>query len=157
MTRIDQLHWFRELLWWIFTIIVAVAVILPAGGFIRFDFLWVNILYVVVTVTFIRYIVFLNHVPYLKGFWVRVALLVISMVVFWQFMRQIQDFLYAIDNYTISAFLTKDVMFETNEHISNIYQYFKKEYIVFSTASEMLIIILVFRLVYSFWGNEKKW
>lgn len=150
------LIWLREILWWIFTALLTTAVMLPIYGYIQQQYYLSNIMFLVVATTLFRYTVFIHSTPYLKPVWVRLLLVTVLALVFFQFMRVIQDFLYTIDNYSISSFLLPERMFDHADETQAVYRYFKREYLAAATATQMLIVIFALRAIASVWHLGKK-
>lgn len=149
------LNWLRELLWWLFTFIFVAVVLFPIQGYIKPEYQSINILFIVLTVTYFRYILFLDSVPYLGSTWAKIALFIINALIFFQFLRAIQGFLDVMDTHTLSAFLTEEYMFAHADEVEDVFQYFKQEYIIFATSCQMLLVILNVRMVYSVWSSGK--
>ena len=149
------LNWIRELLWWLFTIVFVITVLFPIQGYIKPEYQGVNILFIVLSVTYFRYILFLDTVPYLRSTWAKVALFIINALVFFQFLRAIQGFLDVMDSHTLSAFLTEEYMFAHADEVDRVFMYFKREYILFATTCQMLLAILNVRMLYSVWSSGK--
>lgn len=147
-----SLTWLREVLWLLFTAVFAAIILLPIFDYLRNQYIAYNLLFIVTSVTLFRYTVFLNSTPYLKSVWVRIVLGAVLAIAFWQFIRIIQDFLFAIDNYTILAFLQENIVDIHADEVQSVYAYFKREFIAFSTATIMLIIIFGLRVLASIWG-----
>ena len=145
------LLWIRELLWWVFTALLAALLLFPCYGIISNKLLLNNAGLAVAAITMFRYTVFLQQVPYLRHLYARVVLLVVVGFAFFQFLRVVQDFLFIIDNYTISTFLRDEIMFQTNEAINKAYLYFKQEYLFLCVTLLILSVVLMFRLVGSVW------
>lgn len=149
------LNWLRELLWWLFTLVFVAAVLYPIQGYIKSDHQTINILFIVLSVTYFRFIIFLDTVPYLGSTWTKVGLFIINALIFFQFLRAIQGFLDVIDSHTLSSFLTEEYMFAHAEEVDRVFMYFKREYILFATTCQMLLVILNVRLLYSVWSSGK--
>lgn len=156
MNQVTKLNWLRELLWCIATAIVAIIVLMPLHGIISNTYLKTNLLLVVVALTYFRYTIYLNQVPYLSTLYVRVLLVFIIGVGFWQFMRRMQDFMYIADNYTISTFLVPEKAFGNGESLERAFLYFKQEYLLANIAVLLLSVILGLRTISSLWKLGKK-
>ncbi len=151
-----KLSWLFELLWLAFAAIITLMVLLPAIGTINGEYLITNAFFVFLTVTFFRLFLYINQVPYLTKLWARVILIAFLGILFFQFMITIQQFLWDMDNHTISKFLTPAKAFEHSEAILDKYYYFKSEFLLFAIASEMMIVLLAIRVVASMWQYGPK-
>ena len=62
MNREQSLHFRLEIIWWIFTLILAAGILYPILREVDdYPFLVINIIFVIVFVTFTRYIFLLKH------------------------------------------------------------------------------------------------
>ncbi len=151
-----KLAWLFELLWLSFAAILTVMVLLPVLGTINSEYLTTNAIFVFLTVTFFRLFLYIKQVPYLAKLWARVILIAILGVLFFQFMITIQQFLWDMDNHTISKFLTVEKSFEHSQATVDTYFYFKSEFILFATACELMLVLLAIRVVASMWQYGPK-
>ena len=156
MNKKLSLEILSELLWWSATFIVAALVLLPIYGTIANANLKLNLIMIVVSLTCFRYIIFLNQVPYLSLLPTRVALIILVALGFWQFMTQLQHFMFVVDNYTISTFLVPDKSFVDSEAQQAAFIYFKREYLLFNLSVLILSVVLIFRTIGSLWKLGKK-
>lgn len=157
MKQTASLQWLREGLWLLLTLIVIGIVLSPVLGGIKKEYLINNAMFIAFAFTYFRYTVFLGMVPYLKPVWTRVLLIIINIILFFQALRLIQEFMFVIDNYTISNFLTTEHMFEFTEEAQGLYMYFKKSYIVSSTSATVLLVICTLRVAASLWNYSKEY
>lgn len=151
-----KLAWLFEVLWLVFAALLTLLVLTPVIGTINQDYLLNNALFIFLTVTFFRLFLFVKRVPYLSKLWMRVVLIAIMGVLFFQFMYSIQGFFWDMDNHTISKFLTLEKSFEHSQATVDAYFYFKSEFILFATACELMIVMLAIRLVSSMWQYGPK-
>lgn len=157
MNQANMLQWLREGLWLLLTLIVVAIVLFPLFGSINSDYLLSNAMFIAFAFTYFRYTVFLNMVPYLKPVWTRVLLIIINITLFFQGLRLIQEFLFVIDNYTISNFLTTASMFEFTEQSQEMFLYFKRSYVSSSTAAMVLLVICTLRVAASLWNYSREY
>lgn len=151
-----QLSWIFELLWLVFAAVVTALVLLPVYGVISQEYLVTNAANIFLSVTFFRLFLFLKKVPYLTKLWMRVILVALLGILFFQFMFRIQDFLWDMDNATMSRFLTPAKAFEHSQNTLDSYQYFRDEFILFAVACQLMILLLAIRLVVSMWQYGPK-
>jgi hypothetical protein len=151
-----KLAWLFEILWLAFTALLTLLVLTPVIGTINNEYLTNNAVFIFLTVTFFRLFLFVKRVPYLSKMWMRVVLIGILGVLFFQFLISIQDFLWDMDNATISRFLTPEKSFEHSQATIDTYYYFKSEFILFATACEIMTLLLAIRLVVSMWQYGPK-
>ncbi|MDX2003160.1 MAG: hypothetical protein SFW35_12045 [Chitinophagales bacterium] len=148
-TKPILLNWLRELLWWLAAAIIIAIVLLPLVGTIKNELLLHTALFSLVAITLFRYTVFLNQVPYLRHLYARVALIVVVAVGIFQFVRQLQNFMYIADNYTISSFLKDERMYEHADAITQTFLYFKQLHLLALVSILMLSVILILRTIAS--------
>lgn len=146
-----SLVWIAELLWLIMAAVVTALVLLPLYGIINTEYLTTNAIFVFLTITYFRLFIFVRKVPYLSAIWMRVLLILVLGVLFFHFMFVIQEFLWDMDGATISRFLTLEKASEYSTAIDNAYFYFRKEFILFATACQIMTLLLAMRLVHSMW------
>jgi hypothetical protein len=151
-----KLSWLFEILWLAFGALLTLLVLTPVIGTINEEYLTNNALFIFLSVTFFRLFLFVKRVPYLSKMWMRVVLIGVLGVLFFQFMISIQEFLWDMDNATISRFLTSEKSFEHSQSTIDTYYYFKSEFILFATACQMMTILLALRLVASMWQYSPK-
>lgn len=149
--------WIFELLWIILALVVTAIVILPVYGTIDWSYLKYNVAMVFLSVTYFRQFLFIRRIPYLAKIWMRVLLILLLGVLFFQFMIVIQHFFWDMDGATISRFLTPEKALEHSEHITSKYLYFRREFIFFAVACQTMGFLLALRLVHSMWqfSNNK--
>lgn len=151
-----RLAWLFELLWLVFAAIVTLLVLMPLQGIIGSAYLTLNAAFIFLSVTFFRWFLFVKQVPYLSKLWMRVFLIMVIGVLFFQFMLRIQEFLGDMDNTSMSHFLSPEAAFTYSESLNQSYFYFKSEFILFATACQMMIVLLAIRLVVSLWQYGPK-
>lgn len=152
----NKLSWLFELLWLAFAAILTIVVLLPVHGTINEEYLMDNAIFIFLTVTFFRLFLYVKQVPYLTKLVARVLLIMLLGVLFFQFMITIQEFLWDMDNHTISKFLTPEKAFQHSQATVDKYFYFKSEFILFATACEMMVVLLAIRVVASMWQYGPK-
>jgi hypothetical protein len=133
------LSFLNEILWALFTAVFTAAVLLPLYQIIDASFLRVNFLLLILFVTLFRFILFLEKIPYLSPLWLRLIIV-----------------LALIDTHDIGNFLRKDKTPEiAPEVIQQKFDYFKKEFVFFSTGNLILIVAFGLRIVGSLWLKLK--
>lgn len=152
----NKLAWLFELLWLAFAAILTVVVLLPVFGTINEEYLIDNAIFVFLTATFFRLFLYIKRVPYLTKLLARVLLIVLLGVLFFQFFITIQEFLWDMDNHTISKFLTPEKAFQHSQATVDKYFYFKSEFILFATACQIMVVLLAIRVVASMWQYGPK-
>lgn len=141
-----------ELLAWLLTAIVVYLVIYPVlDGFKKFDFLYINILFVVVFITYTRYTFLLRHtfLAHLQRTKFVIIFASIPLVFYLgQSINLFEDFMGDRGLASFEAYLNPNISYNEQQAALN---YMSREMIFFGTAAVISAIILPFRLLISFW------
>lgn len=146
-----------EILWWVVTAIIAFIVVYPmANNMIRYDFLFPNILFVLIFITYTRLIFLLKHT--FLAYWqiAKFVLIFASIPLIFKLVEYIflfQDFLEIEGLQNFEAYFDNTLDREERETILN---YIRREYLFFGVGSVLSAIILPFRLLISFWRVYNK-
>jgi len=153
MNREQSLHFRLEIIWWFFTIILATGVIYPVISRVEnYPFLVINIIFVIVFVTFTRYIFLLKHTFLAKQQILKTGLVLISIPIIFILIYQINLFQTFLDEKGIEG-LVGDLPFGKRE---NIAKYIRAEMLFFGVGSVISAIILTIRLVVSVWRLKNR-
>lgn len=141
-------YWQLELIWWLFTLVLCVLVILPIWNKgIDFPFYAYNIVYVIAAITLTRYLFFLN-LSWLKDRFVAQAGLVFLLIPLLFMMGQgLNEFITYQDNNGPDV-LVRGISDETAESMN---AYLKSEYFFFGIVGMAAGIILPFRILINVW------
>lgn len=145
------LNIFSELLWLLIIGIFTAIVTLPFFPIIDLSFLRVNLVLVILFSLLFRYTIFLEQTPYLKPLWIRFILVLLAGIIFFQVFKQIQDFFELFDTHDISKFLREHALLESPEKVQERYNYFKQEFIFFSTGTLIMLVAFAARIFASLW------
>ena len=138
-----------ELIWWIATIIIVVLFIFPIYNTVgnKYIFYFQNIFFIVLFVTFTRYIFLLKYTFLADNRKLKVALVFIPILLFF----------YAIDSlYDFQDYIDKQEHIEMLSQLSpdraiEISKYIKYQFLFFGTGGMMVIFMLPIRLILSIW------
>jgi glucan phosphoethanolaminetransferase (alkaline phosphatase superfamily) len=138
-----------EILSWLFAMVFAVLFIFPiymkSGGL--YPFYISNAISIIVFLTFTRLIFLLAYTPYSHSKWLRMVLIFLPIPLFMYQIDGLFEFQKFVDEEgTISFF--KD-SFELSDY--NFGKYIKYQYIFFSVAALVTVVLLPIRMVISFW------
>ncbi len=141
-----------ELLWWVFTFLVAWVVVNPMWmPFVKYDFIYDCIFNVIIFITFARYVLFLKY-TFLAKFQIGKFILIFACIPLGFYTIQeifaYQDFL---DNEGTAEFLD---FFRPDIGTNALYEildYTTQQILFFGVAAAISVIILPFRLLVSFW------
>lgn len=142
-----------EVLFWIFTLLVAVGFIYPiyrTGA--PYPFYYITILFIVVFVTLTRYI-FLMKLTFLAHLkWVKAALILISIPFLFYLIQQLNMFQTFQDEEGLDQYFRFIPLLERID----LTKYIDRMVTFFGTASIIAAIIFPFRMMISIWRNWNK-
>ena len=148
MNKDTSLIFRLELIWWVVTSILLVAVLFPIyTNNINFPFLTANIVFILAFITLIRYIFLLKHTPLRHLQWLKVVLLVLCIPLAIYTIQELHAFEAFADEIGIQALFS-----ELPEKSQNkLVEYTKAEMLFFGVGSLIATVIFPFRMVVSFW------
>ena len=153
MNREQSLHFRLEIIWWIFTIILAMGVTYPVISKVEnYPFLVINIIFISVFVTFTRYIFLLKHTFLAKQQLLKTGIVLISVPIIFMLINQINLFQTFLDENGIDG-LVGDLPFGKRE---NIAKFIRAEMLFFGVGSVISAIVLTIRLVVSVWRLKNR-
>ncbi|MFT6336452.1 MAG: hypothetical protein ACI86M_000306 [Saprospiraceae bacterium] len=138
-----------ELIWWIATIIIVVLFIFPIYNTVgdKYIFYISNIFFIVLFITFTRYIFLLKYTFIADNKKLKVALVFIPILLFF----------YAIDSlFDFQDYIDRQEHIEMLSHLSpdraiEISKYIKYQFLFFGTGGMMVIFMLPVRMIVSIW------
>lgn len=137
-----------ELIWWLITILLVAAIIYPILKYTDdYPFLALNIIYIIVFITFSRYIFLLRFTILANVHLVKVVIILLSIPIIAYLINGINFFQTYIDENGIDSFLSSGSILNQEQ----IGSYIRNEFILFGVGSVIAAIILPFRLVVSLW------
>ena len=153
MNHEQSLHFRLEIIWWFFTIILAAGVIYPVTSKVEnYPFLVINIIFIIVFVTFTRYIFLLKHTFLAKQQILKTAMVLISVPIIFMLINQINLFQTFLDENGFDG-LVGDLPFGERE---NIAKFIRAEMLFFGVGSVISAIVLSIRLVMSVWRLKNR-
>lgn len=143
-----------EAMWWVFTVMVVLLVMLPLYGVLNSpQFLYANALFVVISITFIRYIFLLKN-TFLANFVVlKIIIGIACFPLFFHLLTLMQSFQEFADREGLASFFEKMQMDMPYQEQSNLMSYFKTEYIFFGVTAIISTISTPIRFLISVWRN----
>ncbi|HMG14322.1 MAG TPA: hypothetical protein VK590_02675 [Saprospiraceae bacterium] len=142
-----------ELYWILATVVLIVGVMYPIYRNIdNYPFFWINVVFIAVFMSFIRYILFLKYTLIAHKLWAKLIILAISFPIIIFLVASFNSFRNYIDEQGIQSFFEK-LSAQDNEHISS---YIKNETIFFSVGSILVSVALPFRMLISVWRQINK-
>lgn len=154
--KIFSLHVVSEIAWWIFIFLFTAIILYPIYSYLQPHILGVNSLLIMMSVLLLRYTIFFHQTAYFKFISIRFLFGVISFILFFQVIKQIQDFYEWFDTHDYYFFFLSTakqaVPYDT---LQNDFFYFRKEFIFFAIMAAMMLVIFIFRLIASLWSLLK--
>ena len=140
-----------EVIWWVVTAIVIVAVVFPIlSNFTSFPFLITNIIFIVVFITLTRYVFFLKHTFLAKAQVLKIIIVLISVPIIFIMIEGLSGF----QNYLDEEGLDKFLPLMDLEKQQKMINYVRSEMIFFGVGAIIIAIIFPFRMTLSVWRNR---
>jgi hypothetical protein len=137
-----------EVIWWIFTFILAIIVLLPIYISVPlFPFYYQNILLIICFVTFTRYIFLLPTTLIARKKWIKVFIIAVSAILFFVLTTALGDFRNFLDEEGLQTLVGHLHVQEQ----SRMMHYMKSEMVFFGVGSILSGIVLPFRMIISLW------
>ena len=148
MDKRTSAMWRLELLWWLLTALVVVGLLYPILRDIKdYPFLVLNIVFIVTSITFARYIFLLKHTFIAKRQWAKVVLVFLCIPIILYLVNGINYFQTFLDEKGIESFMSGIDLEKQYALVS----YIRNEMIFFGVGSLISAIIMPFRLLISVW------
>jgi len=143
-----------ECLWIAFTILLCILVLLPIYNNLgdSYEFYLENIVFILASITFIRYIFLLKYHWIAETTYPKVALIFLSIPII----------MYLVDNvYDFQAFLDEEGMYSILENFPvdkqrSLGSYIKTQMIFFWTAAVISAVLLPIRMIISLWRQRNR-
>ena len=144
----QQLKQRLEAIWWAFTLILIIAVMTPLWiNKITFPFLWINVLFIIIFVTFTRYIFLLKHTLWARKMWPKFLILGGSVILIFVIITAMGDF----NNYVEEVGLQTLVDHLPQERRYPLIRYIQTEAIFFGVGSALAAAFFPIRMLISIW------
>ena len=143
-----------EIIWWIATALIVLAVIFPITSvFKNYPFLQANIIFIVIFITFTRYIFLLKNTFLARLSWLKVILLIGCIPLVFTLISMFYGFQTFIDEEGTQSlfsleYLKEQVPIRNQEGLAG---YIKTETIFFAVGSIITTILMPFRMILSLW------
>ena len=142
-----------ELMMWIFTAILVVLVILPIYLNIEsYPFYFSNILFIVVFVTFARYIFLLKHTVVAHSLIFKIVMMVAAIPIIMYLLDCVSSFQGFADDIGLEK-LVPELSLDRQEAIT---KYVKTEMIFFGVGAVIVAVMFPFRMLVSIWRGINK-
>lgn len=148
-----------ELVFWVVTAVITYGVLRPIiTNLTGFPFLWHNVLAIVVTVTYTRYIFLWKYTFFSKSNIIRALIMIASIPLVFFLIQNTNSLQSYIDDYGYEAFMDLLKQPLSDERRLGLLEYIKSEFVFFSTGAVLAGVVLPIRMIISFWrtkNNEK--
>jgi hypothetical protein len=143
-----------ELVWWVATLVVVVLFLLPVLNYVgdKYAFYKPNIYFIVLFLTFTRYIFLLKHTFLAKAKWLKLILIFLP----------IPLFLYSIDAlFNFQDYVDRGAHIDMMSHLApdtamELAKYIKYQFIFFGTGTILVLFLLPIRMIISIWRGINK-
>lgn len=153
MNKEQSLSIRMEIVWWIFTAVFVFAVLLPILKNVdNYPFLFSNILFIIVFITFARYIFLLKHTFLANRQILKVIIFFLCIPLFSYLVNELTSVRTYLDENGIDA-LVQNLDYDNHWNFAN---YIKTEMYFFGAASLVVTALLPFRLLLSVWRNRNR-
>lgn len=143
-----SLHIKLELIWWVFTLILTIGVLYPIVSKVEtYPFLMINIIFIIVFVTFTRYVFLLKHTFIAKKQLLKIVLAILCLPITLYLIDRINNFQTFIDEQGSKA-VVGSLPFEQQESMMS---YIRSLLIFFGVGAVIITIIFAIRLIISIW------
>ena len=142
-----------ELIWWVVTLVLLLIMLLPIYlSNSKYPFWIQNAIFVVVFVTFTRYIFLLKHTVLRFAQWAKVVVLIACIPLAFNLVQWLNAFHQFTDEIGVQALFAN--LSEKDQ--SRMVEYTKAEMTFFGVGSILATIVMPFRMLISFWRTFNK-
>lgn len=138
-----------EIIWWVFSGVLCICVLLPIYFAIQknYPFYGINIIFIVVFITFTRWLFFLKHTFWARRERIKMVLMVLCIPVLFLLIEQLNFFQTFLDERGVESFLQNFSL----QRQSSLSTYIRTEMLFFGVGSVIVTILLPIRLLVSIW------
>ncbi len=148
MSNNSSLVWRLELIWWIFTAVLLAAVLYPILRKLPgFPFLVTNCIFVIIFITFTRYIFLLRHTFLAQQQRLKLLVIILCIPILFYLINNINYFQTFFDENGITA-VVGTLPYDAQGSMAN---YIRSELLFFGVGGVIAAVILPIRLIISIW------
>ena len=142
-----------ELIWWAFTAMLVIGILYPILSKLEgYPFLVTNIVFIIVFVTFTRYIFLLKYTFLAQRQTFKAVLIGLSLPVLFYLINELNFFQTFIGEEGMETFMP-EMSYEERESLG---AYIRNEMLLFGTGSVITAILLPLRMLRSIWRNHNR-
>lgn len=154
-TQPGRWKWLAEILFWVLAVAIALLVMRPIHDYYgnNFHYYESNYAFIVLFITYTRYLFLLRLTPFSHNLWVKFILVFASIPLMLWLVDDTYDFRRMLDEVGLEP-MVKSAHLDTRLSLA---RYAKYEYLFFSTSAIITIILVPFRMIVSIWRvrNQK--
>lgn len=146
--------WAIEIIWWLISLVLLAAVILPIVSEVEdYPFLVLNVVYVILFFHYARHVVFLKYSALRMFFWGKLILALVTIPLLFLVVGQFGYFQTFMDEHTMSEIMP-NLSYQKQVSLNN---FIKFQMVFFFTATVISGTLFVLRMMVSLWRqvNEK--
>ena len=137
-----------EAIWWIFTLFVAVLILIPIYGKTRsYPFFTINVIFIVAFITLTRYIFFLRYTFIARQQIIKTILVFLSIPLIFNLINNLNYFVTYLDENSFDPFLGH----LPYDGRGSVETYIRTEMLLFGTGSIISAFLFPFRMIHSIW------
>ena len=142
-----------EIVFWLFTVLVAILVLLPINSNILTYPFWIqNIIFIVTAITITRYLFLLKFTFLAKRQWLKVICIFLCIPLIFYLIQELNFFQTYLDERGTES-LVGHLPFEER---SDVIDYMRSEILLFGTMAVISSIIFPIRLIISVWRTHNR-
>lgn len=146
-----------ELVWWIVTVIVAFLVVRPIlNNFTEFKFIWLNIYFVALFITYARHIFLLPYTFLANNEKVKVFLIFFAIPLVFFTTQMVWEFQNYVDNGGHDSMFDYLKTSLSDADRKGLYNYIHTEMLFFGVGSIIVGVLLPLRMVLSIWRGRNR-
>lgn len=145
-----QIKVIRELLWWLFTVVTCIIIMYPIMESIYYRYMFVNVLFIVVLITYFRYIIFYKDILLFQNKWLRLAVFLFNFHLFIVILSKVQLFSLLLDTFSLDEFALNYKESLGLVEQSNLIKYIHRQAIFTSVGSLIMIVGINLRIFISY-------
>lgn len=142
-----------EIVWWLIAFTLAFAVVYPITSQAEYVHILPNVLIVILTVTYLRYILTFKKLWFLKNRYLRIGWFIFNIYLFIYILNRLEVVSGAIDSFAVFDLFKHHNLTLVSE--KQLIDYISVQYLSFSIASFVGIIGYNIRILASFWSRSK--
>lgn len=142
-----------EIVWWLIAFTLAFAVVYPITSQTEYVHILPNVLIVILTVTYLRYILTFKKLWFLKNRYLRIGWFIFNIYLFIYILNRLEVVSGAIDSFAVFDLFKHHNLTLVSE--KQLIDYISVQHLSFSIASFVGILGYNIRILASFWSRSK--